>query len=65
MKRFLWLVWFSLMAPGAFAQSFSAKPLRLIVPYPAGGATDLMARVMPSISSAAEKPPGKSGKVSP
>ena len=31
-KRFLWLVWFSLMAPGAFAQSFPAKPLRLIVP---------------------------------
>ena len=45
MKRFLWLVWFSLIAPGAFAQSFPAKPLRLIVPYPAGGATDLMARL--------------------
>ena len=45
MKRFLWLVWFSLMVPGAFAQSFPVKPLRLIVPYPAGGATDMMARL--------------------
>ena len=55
MKRFLWLVWFSLMAPGAFAQSFPAKPLRLIVPYPAGGATGLMARLVAQKLSASLK----------
>ena len=28
------------------AQSFPAKPIRLVVPYPAGGATDMMARLV-------------------
>ena len=28
------------------AQTFPAKPIRLVVPYPAGGATDLMARFL-------------------
>ena len=34
------------LAPAAFAQSFPNKPLRLIVPYPAGGATDMMGRLL-------------------
>ena len=32
------------VATPVYAQSFPAKPVRLIVPYPAGGATDTMAR---------------------
>ena len=35
------------LLPGAVqAQSFPAKPVRLIVTYPAGGSSDLMARIM-------------------
>src|SRR5205823_12439922 len=32
--------------PAAQAQSYPAKPIRLIVPYPAGGATDFFARLV-------------------
>ncbi len=36
-----------LLAPTlAFAQSFPAKPVRMIVPFPAGGTTDLIARIV-------------------
>ncbi len=33
-------------APAAWAQSWPAKPIRLVVPYPAGGSTDVLARVI-------------------
>lgn len=33
-------------AAAAFAQAFPSKPVRLIVPYPAGGSTDQMARMI-------------------
>jgi tripartite-type tricarboxylate transporter receptor subunit TctC len=34
------------LASSAGAQSYPARPLRLIVRYPAGGSTDLVARIM-------------------
>jgi tripartite-type tricarboxylate transporter receptor subunit TctC len=50
MKRMLTLVAlgaaFLLGSAGSFAQGFPNKPIRLIVPYPAGGATDMMARLV-------------------
>ena len=31
----------------AFAQSYPAKPIRIIVPYPAGGTSDILVRQEP------------------
>jgi tripartite-type tricarboxylate transporter receptor subunit TctC len=39
---FLGLAWTAL----ASAQGFPSKPIRIVVPYPAGGTTDLMARAL-------------------
>ena len=45
MKRIL-LLWIALFATSAFAQTYPARPVKLVVPFPAGSATDQIARVM-------------------
>lgn len=45
------------LASDALGQSYPAKPIRLIVPYPAGGATDFFARlVFPKVGDALGQP---------
>ena len=45
MARFL-LLFLALLCAHASAQTFPSKPVRLIVTYPPGGSSDLMARVL-------------------
>jgi len=46
MTRLVFAVLLILLAAGSEAQTFPAKPLRIIVPFPAGGIVDLMARTL-------------------
>ena len=45
MKKFLWIVAATLFACGGNAQTYPAKPVKLVVPFPAGSATDQVARL--------------------
>jgi tripartite-type tricarboxylate transporter receptor subunit TctC len=46
MNRFLAAVAFVLMSTAVHAQSYPNKPIRIVVPFQAGGATDILARVL-------------------
>jgi len=35
-----------LIAGGAMAQAYPAKPIRVVVPYPAGGTSDILTRMI-------------------
>ena len=48
-SRLLWSVFacaLLVVAPAAQAQNFPSGPVRIIVPFPAGGATDVLGRVL-------------------
>ncbi len=41
---------FALSAAGASAQDFPTRPIQLMVAFPAGGSTDIAARIVASIA---------------
>lgn len=49
----------AIAAPAAFAQSaaWPSKPLRIVVPYPPGGSSDIIARVISNVMSESLKQP--------
>jgi len=54
--KYLFLLTFSVIAGTVQAQSYPSKPVRLIVPFAAGGSTDVIARVLaPKLAEAWEQ----------
>ncbi len=46
MRRFCTMVLFALLSGNAFAQAYPSRPIHLVVPFPAGGPTDVIARAI-------------------
>jgi tripartite-type tricarboxylate transporter receptor subunit TctC len=46
MRTLLSLICAAGLSVSAFAQSFPTKPIRLVIPFPAGGATDIIGRTL-------------------
>jgi tripartite-type tricarboxylate transporter receptor subunit TctC len=44
LSRILIWAWLVVGGAAAFAESYPVRPIKLIVPYPAGGGTDIAAR---------------------
>ena len=55
MRRLAWVVALSLAGGSALAAEYDCSPVRLVVPYPAGGATDVATRVVAERIEAALK----------
>src|SRR6266849_312417 len=54
-RRFFLAAAFGLaLCASAHAQDYPARPIRIIVPYPAGGSADLMPRVFAEVAYRAE-----------
>lgn len=52
-RKYLFLLFFSAITGAVQAQTYPSKPVRLIVPFAAGGSTDVIARILaPKLSEA-------------